>query len=168
MMRTAFLSPRREAGMQATCDQVQRDACGTDELGLFELAYVSRAVERLDQSELEAILRTARAANAQANVTGMLLYRSTAFLQVLEGPEAVVRALYERIRADARHFRVRTLIERPLAERRFPEWSMGFRRIDETEEPPGFSHFLEGATIDLTDAVASEAVELLYVFRAQA
>lgn len=154
--------------MQVNDHRVARGASGAGETSLFELAYVSRAVERLDQSALEAILRTARTANAKANVTGMLLYRSTAFLQVLEGPEAAVRALYERIRADRRHFRVRTLIERPLDERRFPEWSMGFRRIDETDEPLGFSHFLEGATIDLTDAAASEAVELLYVFRAQA
>jgi hypothetical protein len=154
--------------MRVTNNAANCGASGAAEPGLFELVYVSRAVERLDQSALEAILRTARSANAEASVTGMLLYRSTAFLQVLEGTEATVRALYDRIRADRRHFRVRTLIERPLAERRFPEWSMGFRRIDETDELPGFSHFLEESTIDLTDAAASEALEMLYVFRAQA
>ncbi len=52
-------------------------------------------------------------------------------MQTLEGPEASVRALVEKIRNDPRHSKFRTLMEGPILERSFGTWSMGFKKIAE-------------------------------------
>jgi len=144
------------------------DIGSTGEATLFELAYVSRAVHLMDEPALDTLLRSARHRNQELGVTGMLLYRSQSFVQVLEGPEQNVCEVFARIREDQRHFRVRTLLERPTATRKFPNWSMGFRRLDGNNAPDGYHGFLEGEVLDLTDRAESDLVELLYVFRAQA
>lgn len=50
-------------------------------------------------------------------------------MQVLEGPEADVRALYARIQHDPRHAQVVTVSEGPGPQRRFAEWRMGFGHL---------------------------------------
>ena len=72
------------------------------------------------------LLEHARRNNEKAGVTGMLLYKDGNFMQVLEGEERVVQALSAKIGRDPRHEKMVTLLEGPLAEREFSDWSMGF------------------------------------------
>ena len=65
------------------------------------------------KAELGAIFSAARSTNKRLDVTGALLTSGDWFVQALEGDEAVVRDLYERIGKDARHERVVELRERP-------------------------------------------------------
>jgi hypothetical protein len=97
---------------------------------VYEIIYTSAAARLPDPGELSAILETARRNNQRLAVTGILLYASGSFLQVLEGDEAVVRELYERIAGDGRHYRVRMLRERMVASRSFGTWSMGFVALE--------------------------------------
>jgi len=55
------------------------------------------------KAELGAIFSAARSTNKRLDVTGALLTSGDWFVQALEGDEAVVRDLYERIGKDARH-----------------------------------------------------------------
>ena len=111
---------------------------------LFSLTYVSSAVELFSKSELERLLTVSRENNAKRGVTGMLLYKEGNFMQVLEGDEREVRTLYKKISADARHQNDIVLLQGPVAERQFPDWSMGFRDLDspEVRDTLGYSGFL--------------------------
>lgn len=57
-------------------------------------------------------------------------------MQYLEGEEAVVRALLDRIRHDERHHDVRVAFEDFIEERLFPDWAMALvdsQRLGEEE-----------------------------------
>jgi len=102
---------------------------------LLSVLYTSTAREPMDDEQLTSLLTASRAGNAAAGITGLLVYRAGRFFQVIEGPTAAVRALYDRIAADPRHHSVRTLVEDRVAERHFGEWTMGFERVPDHAEP---------------------------------
>jgi hypothetical protein len=96
---------------------------------LLRLVYVSSATRLLSDAELTDLLRTTRRNNPVHDITGMLLYRSGNFLQVLEGPPDSVEATFARIRRDPRHHNLIVLSREPHARRAFPRWAMGFRHL---------------------------------------
>ena len=99
---------------------------------MYALVYVSTAVRPFSEAELERLLRTSRANNARLGITGMLLHEGRTFIQQLEGEEAVVRALFATIRADARHRDVLEVSAGPAA-RRFADWSMGYCDVNDAD-----------------------------------
>ncbi|TQK20658.1 FAD-dependent sensor of blue light [Microbacterium sp. SLBN-154] len=107
---------------------------------LLSVLYTSTAREPMDDGQLTDLLRASRERNAAAGITGLLVYRAGRFFQVIEGPAAEVRRLYDSIAVDPRHHAVRTLVEDRVDERHFAEWTMGFERVPDHEEtvPPGF------------------------------
>ncbi len=112
---------------------------------LYELAYVSDAVQHMEQEELDQLLEQARNHNHEHAISGMLLYAEGAFIQVLEGEREPVRALYHHICADSRHTHAQVLHEGPINKRSFPDWKMGFRRLDAKaiQRRPGFTNLLQ-------------------------
>jgi hypothetical protein len=110
---------------------------------LYQLIYMSGATRELKEMELARLLLATRSANAARDVSGILLYDAGSFLQVLEGECEVVEKLYERIKKDPRHARVRTLLQRTVEKRQFNDWSMGFVDIRQIAGGlPGYSDFL--------------------------
>ena len=112
---------------------------------MYYITYISAAVEPFTQADLLALLAKSREKNQRLGVTGMLLYKDGDFLQLLEGDEAVVKALYATIRADARHTGPVVLAEGKAEARLFTDWSMGFRDLSDpaVRDMPGFSPFLD-------------------------
>lgn len=102
------------------------------------IIYVSQAKKPMDTAALEALLSLSRQWNTAQGLTGMLIYRYSSdaengyFIQMLEGGEREVRALYEKIRRDKRHHTVLTLGEGEIDARMFSEWAMGFKNVDDT------------------------------------
>lgn len=81
-----------------------------------------------DPAEIDArvlaIVRRSQIANAEAGLTGALLFASGVFIQALEGPPDAVEKTFERICSDLRHRQVQ-LIDFALADQRvFEKWSM--------------------------------------------
>ena len=111
---------------------------------MYSLIYVSVATNPISAADLMDLLERARRNNAKASVTGMLLYKGGNFLQVLEGEERVVQALPMKISRDMRHHKMVTLLEGPLTEREFSEWTMGFSNLDapEASQADGYSEFM--------------------------
>ena len=115
---------------------------------VFQLAYQSEAARPIDEEALRELLRQAREKNHRLGVTGVLLYKADGFLQVLEGGEQIVRALYATIRTDPRHRAVKTLLTTRTKHRVFPGWSMGLEDLDAVPaDEPGITSFLESGRL---------------------
>ena len=93
---------------------------------LSRLIYASEAAEALDPPKVQALLDHARAANRLRDITGMLIFDSRNFLQVIEGDRQLLSDLYGRFVHDTRHRRLLLISSEEIGERLFSEWSMGF------------------------------------------
>ena len=111
---------------------------------MLSLIYVSTSEKLLNDEELLDILKASRENNSSKDVTGLLLYKGGNFMQVLEGPDEAVEALYEKIKADPRHKDVSVLSREQISARQFPAWEMAFQNLDnpEVRNEPGYSQFL--------------------------
>ena len=110
--------------------------------GMRRIIYCSQATHDFTPDELIELLRLARIQNERANLSGMLLYCSQSFLQVLEGDSDPLDATYARITADGRHTNLRRLLDTEVPGRLFGDWSMGFEHVDDedlADELDGFT-----------------------------
>jgi len=97
------------------------------------IIYCSQSTSDVSPDELVALLELSRRNNERCGLSGMLLYSSQSFLQVLEGEEAALTATYDRILRDDRHQNLRMLMNADVAARMFPDWTMGFEHADDEE-----------------------------------
>jgi hypothetical protein len=111
---------------------------------LFQIVYASTATDSFSRADLIEMLKGSVQRNTRAGITGLLLYHDRTFMQVLEGQEAAVIALFAKINRDPRHHHVIPLIHEPVKERHFPNSAMAFRDLKTTElrNLPGYSEFL--------------------------
>ena len=99
---------------------------------LMRLAYASEAtfeakpVEKGIEPHVARILMTSRKNNAGDQLVGGLYYGNNRFFQYLEGEEEAIQKTYDRILKDERHRNVVTLIEEPLSNPTFSNWSMKY------------------------------------------
>ena len=135
--------------------------------GLHQIVYVSAAAAGFTLADLESILRTARAHNAEAGITGVLLFEGASFLQVLEGRAEDIDPLMERIRNDPRHARPVLLLREPIEERSFGEWTMGYTRLSlgEIRNATGVNDFFRDVT-SFTDLNDEKVRRIVALFRA--
>jgi hypothetical protein len=108
------------------------------------LTYVSSAVELFSGDQLAELLETSRSNNERAAITGMLLYKDGNFMQTIEGPQAAISELRERLDRDPRHRGILVLIDGTREARLFDGWSMGFANLGarDMRDVPGYSEFL--------------------------
>jgi len=92
----------------------------------YEIVYTSTAVKDMTSSELDDLLRECRSYNNQHDISGCLIYGNRQFLQLIEGAEASVRKLYERICKDPRHVHPSVTWEGPIDAKSFRGWGMLF------------------------------------------
>ncbi|MEB8327650.1 BLUF domain-containing protein [Dietzia kunjamensis] len=112
------------------------------------LVYTSVATRTMLPEDLESILFTSRRKNLDAEITGILLYRGSSFVQFLEGPLCEVDSLMDRIARDDRHTGVRVLVVERVTERSFGDWKMGFA-LPKNTRPTGVDGLRDSFT-DLT------------------
>jgi hypothetical protein len=93
---------------------------------MYRLIYTSHTPRVLPPNELEGILNGARRNNLRDEITGMLIYHEGSVLQLLEGPDAAVKACFQRILRDRRHERCTRIIEESAASRIFSDWRMAY------------------------------------------
>lgn len=112
---------------------------------LCHLVYVSVAQEPMRGKELQEILQQARERNERNRITGMLLFKNRRFMQLLEGDEENVMKIFRSIEKDERHRNVELLWLQYVQFRDFPDWTMGFRNVDEMDVStlPGYTPFLD-------------------------
>lgn len=107
---------------------------------MYRLIYTSRTTRALTGGDLADILLNAVELNDADDVTGMLMYASNSFLQILEGEQAAVERTMERIRRSSQHTDIHVLAAAPVqAPRLFPDWAMDWWTPDYADSVLGGS-----------------------------
>ncbi len=96
---------------------------------VYQLVYISRATRPLDDAELARLATVAARINGGHDITGLLLYDGSRFIQALEGPQPPVDMLMARIARDPRHDSIAYIERRAVAARQFGGWAMDARRV---------------------------------------
>ena len=136
---------------------------------MISTTYLSTATGRWDAEALEDLLEVSRRNNADADITGVLLYSGESFLQTLEGPAETVDAVMARVNDDTRHRNVEVLRRDEIEERAFAGWSMGFREVplERMDAIPGFTDYLRTGRLEGAETRGSAVTTLHRVFRDQ-
>ena len=135
---------------------------------LYSLLYMSTAQILFTPARMDELLEQSRRNNARAGITGLLVFRDGAFMQLLEGPEQAVQELMRKIRTDERHYAIVTLTEGPIAKRSFPDWSLDYHNLRDPEvrKLPGFEEYADvPLNVAEFSAEPSMALQLLQVFK---
>ena len=115
----------------------------------------------MSDDELIALLEQSRAKNLNLGVTGILLYKSGNFMQMLEGEKDTVLGSYETIRHDDLHRNVINIIGDAIKHRNFEHWSMGFCNMDKIRDLPNFSGYIDQS---LTSRIFQAEAKFAYKF----
>lgn len=107
---------------------------------LRQLLYTSQATARFDRLALDSLLESARRWNQAHDITGLLLGAANGnFVQLIEGPADEVEKTFARIKADRNHTAVSILLDQPVGERAFPNWTMGYQDLDRFTQKDGIA-----------------------------
>ena len=123
---------------------------------LYTLCYVSSCKDSLTAKDLEHLFHVNKRNNIDHNVSGILIYNSGNFLQILEGDENMVKALFKKIKRDARHSSLITLINNSIDERIFHDYDSGFIHFEDPKKRQqlhNYIHWLKEAEIKNVDKV---------------
>ncbi len=93
---------------------------------MFCLVYSSIAQPTVDNGVIRDILDTSRKFNSKKKITGCLLFYRGEFIQYLEGKQLAVLELFDRIKDDPRHKKVKLLSHGEIEEREFSGWNMAY------------------------------------------
>jgi hypothetical protein len=139
----------------------------TEDHSLLSLVYCSTATRPFGESDLSELLARSRANNDAHDITGMLLHRNGEFVQILEGDRYDVEKLMQEIGRDPRHTDVRILLEEPLHERRFENWTMGYQALvaPDPAYAQGFRDSFDDLRMGDHDMIGRAIMELTMWFR---
>jgi hypothetical protein len=90
---------------------------------LRQLAFASRARPGLRASETSALIGDRREASEREGITGILVYSGETFVELVEGRDAALAALWRRLLDDDRYQAPVSLHDASIAAR----WSEGWR-----------------------------------------
>lgn len=99
---------------------------------MYRLAYVSTAHKAVKSSDLQDILESAIRNNSKIGVTGTIMFDGASFLQILEGPQKQVEAIYSHICTDERHNNIVTIYRESGTKRAFEESPLTLNTIKGT------------------------------------
>lgn len=103
------------------------------------ISYISESKmpPQTDCAQMRDLVSRAQAHNQAHGITGVLFLRGPIFFQTMEGPKDAVHDVFQKIRNDDRHCSVYPLLDEPITERRFAQWSM-----EAFHDPHCQQHFL--------------------------
>lgn len=110
---------------------------------MHQLVYTSTATIPMDEDGLNQLLEQSRQRNAELEITGLLLYHQSSFMQVLEGSQKNVDLVFESIKRDTRHHHIEVVLNEAVEAREFSDWTMAFQQIKTARDlPRGYSSLL--------------------------
>jgi len=100
---------------------------------LRSITYTSTPTRAMSPQDLESLLAAARDFNRQNEVTGVLLYSGSHFMQCFEGPDEAVQKVYARMLASSKHKDVVVIVDVAIQKRAFGDWLMGSAKATESD-----------------------------------
>ncbi|MFD1615447.1 BLUF domain-containing protein [Gelatiniphilus marinus] len=98
------------------------------------ICYISDSIKYDNLDKIKALYKRAKANNLKNNITGVLIYKSGNFLQVLEGKPANVDFTFNKIKHDPRHSNLFKVIDTEIEHRIFEDYNFGFTIINNKDE----------------------------------
>ena len=133
---------------------------------VWQIVYVSTAVQRFDQVHLRQIAEASQRNNRDLEVTGILMYRNRTFMQFLEAPNrSVGRTLLEKIKRDQRHYKLDVIRDGLIPQRQFNGWCMRIVHQSDLDSPLGAVSEKLSMLHDASHAVSEKAKETLFIMR---
>lgn len=91
---------------------------------MIQIAYTSIASNDLGSGEIFKIIERSARNNADAGLTGFLIFSNNRFFQVIEGPQPKIDALMHTLEGDPRHHSIAIVHRASIDTRSFPDWRM--------------------------------------------
>jgi hypothetical protein len=133
-------------------------------MSIYCLVFTSVATRKVSDEDLKGLLVKSRQNNLALNITGMLLYLDPYFMQILEGDESIIDEKFKKILNNEMHHKVSLIYKKPIKERSFSKWTMGFNKI-ETQYFEGAYNLIEIYKNDAFKKHPKEVIELLEMFK---
>lgn len=136
-------------------------------MSIRQVVYVSSGCREYTGAELDEIAAIGSRNTATDGITGILLYYRGNFMQLIEGPPANVEATFKRISNDSRHTGILKLHDTLVDDRWFPDHSMGFRAVADSETtsfPDLFEKLDSGWSVRPQAKIDDKLVVLFHTF----
>lgn len=115
----------------------------------YTICYTSKAINNLSISEVESVFDATMSNNRVQGITGILLYSSGYFFQVLEGNQKEVKELfYETIYSDNRHFELFVVMEKFAEKSFFESYSTEFTVVKSRQDYYNLKGYIEANFVD--------------------
>ena len=134
-------------------------------MNLSRLIYVSTK-NALPEGEIFRIQDVAQRNNNRLDLTGVLLFNRSYFLQCLEGEREQVTHTFTVISADERHRQVNLLHVEDVAERSYPNWSMGLLDSNSDSLRSVLEEILPGGLLMPSNLTSETAMRIMQRTRA--
>ena len=131
---------------------------------LIALVYTSKASSTIDLQILKDILKISQIRNEQNEITGFLTIRDGVFLQMIEGPQTLVMACYEKIQTDPRHSQITLQGLGQITQRALSKWSMGIIDPEKTVRSPEILSLFEAGRAGAIYTDPETLLALLKIF----
>ncbi len=106
------------------------------------ICYLSKEIPSSSDSGYLDLFDSLVKFNLENNITGVLLFNEGFFLQVLEGKKEILQNLIQIIQRDSRHKEMLIILDKPINNRIFKDYSTGFSIIDNTESIKDLNSYL--------------------------
>lgn len=115
----------------------------------FTICYTSKSSQELSNTEVEEIFEKTLENNNTKGITGILLYASGNFFQVLEGEkEQVYQLFYDTIYSDFRHLEIFVIMEKETPNPFFDSYSSSFSILKTESEFEKLKSYIENHKIN--------------------
>ena len=135
---------------------------------MYQIIFAGLALTPFTQPDLDQLLARSREKNQMMNITGLMLYKDSCFIQVIEGPDKHVQDLWASIEMDFRLQTTACFSSKAIVKREFGDRPMAFTNIPALtkEQCPDLAEFLaEAMTPDVLAKKPGRARELLEILR---
>lgn len=116
---------------------------------LQQILYCSLLAPHQPPHIVGQIATRARARNAAAGITGLLVFDGMRFCQHFEGPPEPVRSLVARLAADPRHTAMTLLFDGGLAQRRYARFEIGLAEVEDRDDLADIQALQGAAALEL-------------------
>ncbi len=88
------------------------------------IMYKSIPDKGIKKSEFQELLQNSQERNQMHHITGYIFLSKTKIVQLIEGDDEVIDALYNRIKNDTRHTDVSMILDKEIEKRTMMNWNM--------------------------------------------